>query len=226
MLPRNGRFATPFCRKPITLTAIRLWPELPHSFRNFSQIAGVDEVGRGPLAGPVVAAAVILPEGFDFEAPVFARLGDSKSVPAMHRREIAAALLHVAQIGIAYVPAPVIDRLNIRRASLLAMERAIAALPNPAQAALIDGRDIPPGIKIPAIAIIKGDAKVAAISAASIIAKVARDRMMAEADMLYPAYGFEKHSGYPTLKHRNALVEHGLCPLHRRSFGPCRPESV
>lgn len=182
-----------------------------------TRIAGVDEVGRGPLAGPVVAAAVILPAGFDA-----AGITDSKALSAKQREVHAEQILVAAQVGIAYLPAPAIDRLNIHHATLLTMRRALAALPVPAEAALIDGKFTPSGIACPAQAVIKGDSRVLAIAAASIVAKVARDRLMASAERDFPGYGFARHAGYPTKMHRDALARQGLCPLHRRSFGPCK----
>lgn len=181
------------------------------------RIAGVDEVGRGPLAGPVVAAAVILPAAFDT-----AGITDSKALSAKRRATLAARLIREAQVGLAYVPAPDIDQLNIHQATLLAMIRAIAALPEQPDAVLIDGKFVPPALVCPGFAVIGGDARVAAIGAASIIAKVARDRLMARADTHFPGYGFDGHAGYPTKKHRAALAEQGLSALHRRSYGPCR----
>lgn len=199
-----------------------VFPPLPDGFVEFTHLAGVDEVGRGPLAGPVVAAAVILPPGFSPEG-----LNDSKKLSACKREALAALILKNAHVGLAYVPAPEIDRLNIRQASLLAMRRAVFALPIFPDAVLIDGRDVPPGLdltqkRFPAKAIIKGDAKVAAIAAASVVAKVARDFMMVQAAKHFPGYGFEKHAGYPTEAHRESLKILGLSPLHRRSFGPCK----
>lgn len=182
-----------------------------------TRIAGVDEVGRGPLAGPVVAAAVILPaEG------VPPGLADSKALSAARREALAEALFASAEIGLATVLPAEIDRLNIHGATLLAMARALAALPRPAEAALVDGRFTPPGLAIPAAAVIGGDARVAAISAASIIAKVTRDAMMAAAERRYPGYGFDRHAGYPAPAHKAALARLGLCPLHRLSYAPCR----
>ena len=201
------------------------WPPLPEGFSDILRIAGVDEVGRGPLAGPVVAAAVILPAQFCLDG-----LNDSKKLSANTRTRLASRIAQEAEIGIGYVPAAQIDQLNIRQASLLAMKRAIFALPSLPDAALIDGRDIPPHLILPsgdfllAKAIIKGDSKVAAIAAASIIAKVARDAMMNEAGKHFFGYRFEKHAGYPTKIHREAIEVLGLSALHRRSFGPCKPK--
>lgn len=181
------------------------------------RIAGVDEVGRGPLAGPVVAAAVILPAGFDA-----AGITDSKALPPLRREALARRITESAEVAIAYVPAPVIDRLNIHGATLLAMRRAIEALPVPPDAVLCDGKFVPKGLSCPGEAVIKGDSKVLAIAAASIVAKVARDMMMEAAEAQFPGYFFAKNAGYPAPVHKAALIDIGLCPLHRLSFAPCR----
>lgn len=190
---------------------------LPDGFARFERIAGIDEVGRGALAGPVVAAAVILPAGF-----LPSGLADSKALSASRRESLAENIIANAAVGLAAVTAPIIDRLNIRRASLLAMARALAGLPIRADAVLIDGRDLPPCIECPARAVIRGDASVAAIAAASIVAKVARDRLMGEAGRRFAGYGFAQNVGYGVVEHRRAIGEIGLCPLHRLSFAPCR----
>ncbi len=181
---------------------------------------GVDEVGRGPLAGPVVAAAVVLhprriPEG----------LRDSKQLTARRRERLAAQIREGAAAWcIASAEVEEIDRLNILRASLLAMTRALAGVVSdgPAERALVDGRELPelPSGIVRAEAVIGGDSSVAAISAASILAKVWRDEHMVQAHACYPAYGFEQHKGYPTPAHLQALRSSGPCPLHRRSFAP------
>lgn len=196
---------------------MRHWQDLPPIFRSLPRIAGVDEVGRGPLAGPVVAAAVILPAGFDTEG-----LDDSKRLSAAKREMLASRIRASAMIGLAILPAPIIDQLNIRKASLEAMRRAISALPCLPDGAMIDGRDIPPGLPCPAFALIKGDHLRPEIAAASIIAKVMRDAMMREADRHFPGYGFRANAGYPAPLHRAALPKLGLTPLHRLSFAPCR----
>lgn len=190
---------------------------LPRIAQQANRVAGLDEVGRGPLAGPVVAAAVILPPDF----PI-ALLADSKTLRPARRRALANVIRGHCAVAVASLPAPEIDRLNIRAASLEAMRRALLALPVEADAALVDGRDIPSGFPCPAEAIVKGDATVAAIAAASIVAKVARDAMMARAGEEMPGYGFEIHMGYGTAVHLEALRERGLTPLHRLSFAPCR----
>ena len=180
-------------------------------------VAGVDEVGRGPLAGPVVAAAVILPDD-----RIIGGLADSKALSARRRREIAAVLHRDAVVSIAEATVEEIDRLNILHAAMLAMSRAIAALSIPAAAVLVDGNRLPPDLAMPGEAVVKGDAKVAAIAAASIVAKVHRDALMSRLAEIHPGYGFERHAGYPTRQHRQALAALGPCPLHRRSFQPVR----
>jgi len=180
-------------------------------------IAGVDEAGRGPLAGRVFAAAVIL----DPQQPITG-LADSKRLSAK-RREALSLLIQQQAIAWAIASASVeeIDRLNILHASLLAMQRAVAQLDPVPQQVLVDGNHCPK-LEIPTQAIVKGDASVAAISAASILAKVARDAELIALDQRYPQYGFAQHKGYPTAAHRQALQEHGACPEHRRSFAPVR----
>ncbi|HET7371285.1 MAG TPA: ribonuclease HII [Gammaproteobacteria bacterium] len=180
--------------------------------------AGVDEVGRGPLAGPVVAAAVILDPG----ATRINCLRDSKRVPPDERERLAARIKARALgwgVGIAEVEE--IDRINIFHASLLAMARAIAALPVEPRRLLVDGLHCPQG-SIPSQAIVGGDDRVVSISAASIIAKVHRDALMAELDARWPGYGFASHKGYSTPQHFAALDALGACPIHRRSFAPVR----
>lgn len=178
-------------------------------------IAGVDEAGRGPLAGAVLAAAVILDPLRSIPG-----LADSKQLsPA--RREVLAAQIRAQALcwGMGRAEVEEIDRLNILRASLLAMERAVAALSVVPRLVQVDGNRCPT-LPMPVLAIIGGDAKVAAISAASILAKVARDAEMAALDALYPGYGLAKHKGYPTAEHLRALESLGPTPIHRRSFRP------
>jgi ribonuclease HII len=179
--------------------------------------AGVDEAGRGPLAGPVCAAAVIL----DPARPI-AGLDDSKRLTARRREALESEIQERALAwAVAWASAAEIDSLNILKASLLAMSRAVAALtPEPARV-LVDGNRLPE-LACPAQAIVGGDGLVAAIGAASILAKVARDRHLCELDARYPGYGFAVHKGYPTRAHREALVRLGPCPEHRRSFAPVR----
>ena len=186
----------------------------------FRSVCGVDEAGRGPLAGPVVAAAVILPDG---PLPTaLAGLNDSKQLTQAAREALFAALPAHAAVGVASVSAAWIDRRNIRKASLEAMRLAVLALPGPADFALIDGTDEPPGLPCAGRAIVKGDARSLSIAAASICAKVVRDRMLSAAERLHPGYGFAAHKGYGTAAHLEALDRLGPCALHRRTFAPVR----
>jgi len=181
------------------------------------RLAGVDEVGRGPLAGPVVAAAVIL----DPDRPVEG-LKDSKKLSERRREELAWQIRERAlawSLGRAEVHE--IDRINILQASLLAMQRAVAALSLAPGLVLVDGNRCP-RLDYPSQAVVRGDALVPAISAASIIAKVSRDREMVELDSRYPGYGLAKHKGYPSKAHLEALQTLGVTPIHRRSYAPVR----
>ncbi len=179
-------------------------------------VAGVDEVGRGPLAGPVVAAAVVLdPERLPLGA------NDSKKLSARARDELFEIIARDARaIAIGYGSVAEIERINIRAASLLAMRRAIEALTLAPDMALIDGNVLPPDLPCPARAIVKGDAISLSIAAASIVAKVTRDRLMARLHLLHPEYGFDRHAGYGTAAHLKALAEHGATDCHRRDFAP------
>jgi ribonuclease HII len=179
-------------------------------------IAGLDEVGRGPLAGPVVAAAVVL----DLKR-VPAGLADSKALTGERRKELFAEIIAVAEVGIASVSAAEIDAINIRQASLRAMCRALAALPCVPDVALVDGNDAP-DLPCPVETIIKGDASIPSIAAASIVAKVVRDRMMRRLHEDFPGYGFATNVGYSTRTHLSMLASQGPCPYHRRSFAPVR----
>lgn len=187
--------------------------------RGLWPLAGLDEAGRGPLAGPVVAAAVILdpaciPDGLD----------DSKRLSPEAREALFAMILGSA-IGVsaASVSAAGIDRINILRASLEAMRRAFCGLPTRAVHALVDGRDVPPGLPCGAEALVKGDQRSQSIAAASIVAKVLRDRMMENCGRRHSHYGFENHMGYATARHRNAIGQHGALPrIHRATFAPFR----
>lgn len=186
---------------------------------SMEQIAGADEVGRGPLAGPVVAAAVILDPNNPIEG-----LADSKKLTEKKREALSQEIKEKAlSWSITRAEVEEIDDINILQASLLAMKRAIESLSVPAQLALIDGNHLPK-LSIPAEAIVKGDSKEKAISAASIIAKVARDNEMKEMDVLFPEYGFAKHKGYPTKQHREAIIEHGITPIHRKSYAPVQAQ--
>ncbi|NHR07294.1 ribonuclease HII [Chromobacterium haemolyticum] len=182
------------------------------------RVAGVDEAGRGPLAGAVFAAAVIL----DPDRPI-AGLADSKVLSEARRDELALLIKRDALAWcIASASVEEIDKLNILHATMLAMTRAVQGLQPQATRALIDGNRVPKGLPVPGEAIVKGDAKVAAISAASILAKTARDAELVALDALHPQYGFARHKGYPTAEHLAALEQHGALTAHRKSFGPVK----
>lgn len=183
--------------------------------QGFLRIAGVDEVGRGPIAGPVTAAAVILSPGAIPDG-----LNDSKQLTARRREALEQALIGAAEVSIAHASVEEIDEINILRASHLAMERAVAALNPPPDFLLIDGNMIPRGLTIPARAVVKGDAISLSISAASIMAKTCRDRLMVDLAQQYPGYGWETNAGYPSPSHKIALRDLGITPHHRRSFKP------
>ena len=176
-------------------------------------IAGVDEVGRGPLAGPVVAAAVILPQDFRY------KVYDSKSISANKREKLSCLILSGAiAVGISFIPPVIIDQLNIRYASLLAMRVAVENLDVEPGYILVDGKDNIPGLRIPQKAIVKGDVKIPVISAASIVAKVARDNFMRSIHSFFPCYNFPSHKGYPTRKHILSIQQFGASPIHRNTF--------
>lgn len=184
-------------------------------------VAGADEAGRGPLAGPVVAAAVILdperiPNG----------LNDSKQLSAARREALFVEILATATVSIASSSATRIDKTDIRKASLDAMRRAICSLAIPASYVLTDGLDVPAGLSCPGKAVVKGDARSFSIAAASIVAKVTRDRMMARAGIVFPVYGFAAHAGYGTAQHRAGIEQHGPCSLHRMTFRPLKKEAI
>lgn len=185
--------------------------------RGFTRIAGVDEVGRGPFAGPVMAAAVVL----DF-ARIPAGLNDSKKLTARRRDALHDALREVAEISVAQASVAEIDDLNILAASHLAMRRALEGLPVPPDYALIDGHIVPRDLPCAAEAVIKGDGRSLSIAAASIVAKVGRDALMAALAQQHPGYGWERNAGYGTKQHRDALLNLGVTPHHRRSFAPVR----
>jgi len=181
-------------------------------------IAGIDEAGRGPLAGPVVVAAVIL----DPRKPI-SGLADSKALNRALREQLDIEIRHRAfAYSVVAVDVDEIDRLNILHATLTGMRRALSALTRVPDLTLIDGDRLPPRLPCPARAVIGGDASEPVISAASILAKVARDRIMCELDRHFPGYGFAQHKGYPTPQHLQALDRLGPCPHHRRSFAPVR----
>jgi ribonuclease HII len=184
--------------------------------RGIWPVAGIDEAGRGPLAGPVAAAAVILdprkvPRG----------LNDSKRLtPEERERLYEVIMLQALGVAVAFASAAEIDRINIRQATFAAMRRALFALSVAPRHVLIDGNDLPPDLCLPAETIVKGDAAISSIAAASIVAKVTRDRLMRRLCRLYPAYRFCEHFGYATNAHLAAIAAHGPCPFHRLSFRP------
>lgn len=184
--------------------------------KGYQRVAGIDEAGRGPLAGPVAAAAVVLgndiPEG----------LNDSKKISESRREELFEALTNSdCDFGVGFVDQFEIDRINILQATVLAMKRAIGALKHPPEYLLVDGKYLPDFI-YPASAITQGDAKCQSIAAASIIAKVSRDRIMKQIHTFFPDYGFAKHKGYGTKQHLDAILRHGPTPIHRLTFGGVR----
>lgn len=183
-------------------------------------VAGVDEAGRGPLAGPVVAAAVVFLR--EPCAALAALLDDSKRLDAARRGRAFGALLAAEGVAFAIAAASAreIGGINILRATQLAMRRAVARLPVTPALVLVDGNGAPPGLPCPALPVVGGDAKSLSVAAASILAKVTRDRCMARLGARWPAYGFARHQGYPTRAHVAALAAHGPCPHHRRGFAP------
>lgn len=191
-----------------------LW-EIERSLKEkgYSQVAGVDEAGRGPLAGPVYAAAVILPDGAELSG-----INDSKKLSPKKREELFDKITEVAvSYAIFSVDEKEIDEINILNATHKAMNGAVKSLSKTPDYVIIDGNSIK-GMELPHQTVVKGDAKSISIAAASILAKVARDRYIDEMGKLYPEYGFEKHKGYGTKAHTDAILEHGVCPIHRRTF--------
>jgi ribonuclease HII len=210
-------------KKPSTTEDLSWLPARPHlrheramQKKGYTRVAGIDEAGRGPLAGPVSVAAVVLPDGFRHK-----RLTDSKQLEEPEREKIFDELTRKEGIcwHVVLVEVEEIDRVNILQATYLGMQRAIAGLTEQPEAVLIDGLPVP-GFPLPQEALVKGDARSFSIAAASVIAKVTRDRYMRSAAALHPQYGFERHKGYGTPEHLEALRLHGPCPLHRRSFSP------
>lgn len=180
----------------------------------FPVIAGVDEAGRGPLAGPVVAAAVILPPEVEIEG-----LNDSKKLTPARREALFSVITQTAlSYCVSGASVEEIESLNILQATFLAMRRAVEGLSVPVDLLLIDGNQMPGGLSVPARTVVKGDGRSASIAAASILAKVTRDRYMVQMDTQYPGYGFAQHKGYGTKAHYAALAQKGLSPLHRPSF--------
>ncbi len=186
-----------------------------------ARVAGIDEAGRGPLAGPVVAAAVIL-NPVQLSAPELIGLNDSKKITARARDRLFAYLTAHAEVGVGIADVETIDRINILQATLAAMTEAVAELAAPPDLALIDGNKIPPAMTCRAEAVVKGDSRSLSIAAASVIAKVTRDRLMLDLAERYPGYGWERNAGYGTAEHLAALQHLGATPAHRKSFAPVR----
>lgn len=187
--------------------------EVQLSRRGYVHLAGIDEAGRGPLAGPVVAAAVVLPSGILIEG-----IRDSKQLPPLRRENLCRVIeARAIDYGIGIIDNEVIDRINIVQATCLAMKEALLALKEPPDFLLLDALNLP-DMAIPQIAIVKGDALCYSIAAASILAKVTRDRLMLEYHKSYPHYNFLAHKGYGTAEHLKLLREYGPCQIHRRSF--------
>lgn len=191
-------------------------PNAAFELQSLHPVCGIDEAGRGPLAGPVVAAAVIL----DLDT-MPTGLNDSKRLSQSAREHLLNDLWACADIGIGIAEPAEIDRINILGATMTAMRRAVAGLAVPPKTALIDGNRAP-GLSCAEQTIVKGDARSVSIAAASIVAKVTRDRLMMAAHARYPVYGFDAHKGYGTKAHRAAIAAHGPCPIHRFSFAPMR----
>ena len=184
--------------------------------KGYRAVAGVDEVGRGPLAGPVVAAAVIIPPDVEIVG-----IDDSKKLSAHRREELFDEIVALGlPCAVGIIDNRTIDKINILKASLMAMRRAVLDLKQGPDFILVDGNNAIPNIDLPQFAIVGGDSRCRAIGAASIIAKVTRDRIMDKYQALYPAYSFAQHKGYPTPAHLDELREHGPCEIHRRSFKP------
>ena len=189
----------------------KFWPE-------HRRVCGIDEAGRGPLAGPVVAAAVIFPRFFKPEGTLL-DLNDSKALDPEQRENLAEAVRETAEsYGVSVVDQRTIDSVNIFRATMLAMNRAAESLPDLPSLLLVDGNRFTPHLPVPYMTVVRGDARVFSIAAASVLAKTHRDRLMTKYGEQFPEYGFERHFGYPTRQHIEAIARHGRCPLHRRTF--------
>lgn len=201
---------------PIPPTGPDMQEEMAAYAEGCHYVCGIDEAGRGPLAGPVMTAAVMLPQGYELPG-----LNDSKKLTARKREELYAALMADERVlkCVAQASVEEIDKLNILRATHLAMARAAQGLPQQPDMCLIDGLPVP-GFPLPSRSLVKGDARCLSIAAASILAKVSRDHYMQELARQYPHYGFERHAGYGTRQHMQAIRQYGITPHHRRSFAP------
>lgn len=204
-------------RRQAARLGVLLRPERELWKQGFERIAGVDEVGVGPLAGPVVAGAVVFPCDARIRG-----VDDSKKLSSAARARLAEEIrARALAVSVGVVEVADIDRLNIYHAALEAMRRAVIGLGAVPDHLLVDARRVP-GVRLPQLALVKGDARSFSIAAASIVAKVARDAMMVELDAIYPQYGFADHKGYGTRVHLDALERYGPCPAHRRSYAPVR----
>jgi ribonuclease HII len=184
--------------------------------KGYEMICGVDEVGRGPLAGPVVAAALIMPQDLEIEG-----LDDSKKLTHLQRVRIFEKIVDLGLIcAVGVIDNDGIDKINIHKASLMAMRKAVMDLKQKPDFILVDGKFTIPNLNFPQLAVVSGDSRCKAISAASIVAKVTRDRIMDKMQVLYPSFSFAQHKGYPTPAHLEELKEHGPCDIHRKSFKP------
>lgn len=207
---KNGELQELAKKKPSTL-------ERQLKKRGIRRFAGVDEVGRGPLAGPVVACACVLPEGATFKG-----LADSKLLSEQVIERLYHALTEHpgVEYALSIVDHEVIDRINILQASLMAMRQAVEGLAVPPEIVVVDGNRIPAALSMPCLAVVKGDSYCSSVSAASVIAKFTRDHIMREYDKMWPEYGFASHKGYGTAFHFEKIQHHGPCPIHRKTFAP------
>lgn len=191
------------------------WPR----WQNTTLICGIDEAGRGPLAGPVVAAAIIFPRWFKPDGTILEKVNDSKRLSSAEREILSPSIRDAAAFwAVAAVDSVTIDRINILQATLLAMNQAVAKLPARPELLLVDGNRFRTDLAIPYETVVKGDSKVFSIAAASILAKTYRDELMVACAWQYPEYGFERHVGYATKAHIEAIRQYGRCPIHRKSF--------
>lgn len=190
--------------------------------RGYQRVCGIDEAGRGPLAGPVVAACVGIEKKFDYSQVELDLIKDSKKLTEKKREYLYDFIKSKFRYGVGVVGEKKIDEINILQATFLAMRKAVEDIKTNPDYVLLDGNLLIPSLNVRQTAIIGGDNLVLSIAAASIIAKVTRDRMMRKYSQLYPEYGFESHKGYGTKKHKEALQKHGACPIHRKTFAPVR----
>lgn len=190
---------------------------------SYATIGGIDEAGRGPLAGPVVAACVAIDKNFIIKNKQLQDVGDSKKLSSKKREELYELIIsEIPNIGIGVCDSQTVDRINVLQATFLAMKKAVGAIRNKPEFLAIDGNNLLPNISIKQAYIVKGDSRVYLIAAASIVAKVTRDRMMLEFHQKYPQYSFDKHKGYGTMLHMKMLQKYGPCDIHRTSYAPVK----